>query len=97
MHHAEITVQHPVGLHARPAAVFVRLASSFPATIAISKTGAGAKRANAKSILAVLSLGVNQGDQIAIDTDGERAEEALNALLDLVRGNFGEIVSPSDH
>ncbi len=90
MHHAEITVQHPVGLHARPAAVFVRLASSFPATINISKTGGGTKRANAKSILGVLSLGVNQGDQIAIDTEGEQADEALKALLELVRANFGE-------
>ncbi len=90
MHHAEITVQHPVGLHARPAAVFVRLASSFPATINISKTGGGTKRANAKSILAVLSLGVNQGDQIAIDTEGEQADEALKALIELVCANFGE-------
>lgn len=91
MPHAEITVQNAVGLHARPAAAFVRLASSFPAVVKVQKLGDPAARpANAKSILAVLSLGVNQNDQIAIDTDGEKAEEALNALVDLVRANFGE-------
>ena len=90
MYHSEISIQHPVGLHARPAATFVRLASSFPASITIRKVGSTSRAANAKSILAVLSLGVNQGDQISIDTEGEKAEEALNALLELIRNNFGE-------
>jgi phosphocarrier protein HPr len=90
LHRAEISIQHPVGLHARPAAIFVRLASSFPANITISKAGGEAHPVNAKSILGVLSLGVNKGDQIVINSDGEREEEALNALLELVRSNFGE-------
>ncbi len=90
MSHAEITVEHPSGLHARPAAVFVRLATSFPASITVKKVGAPGKGANAKSILSVLSLGVNQGDLIALDIEGDRDEEALSALLDLVRSNFGE-------
>ena len=93
MPHVEISVEHPIGLHARPAAVFVRLASSFPAAITLSKVKSGAKPVNAKSILAVLSLGVNQGDTIALDADGVRAEEAIAALSDLVRSNFGESAS----
>ena len=68
----------------------MRLACSFPASITIRKAGATTKPASAKSILAVLSLGINQGDQVAIDTEGEKAEEALNALLELIRSNFGE-------
>lgn len=90
MHHADVIIRHPVGLHARPAATFVRLATSFPATITVVKAGTDSKPVNAKSILGVLSLGVNQNDRIIINADGEREEEAVNALLDLVRSNFGE-------
>ncbi len=90
MPQAEITIEHPAGLHARPAAVFVRMASGFPASIRIKKAGTPGNAVNAKSILSVLSLGVNQGDCIALDTEGEQAGEALTALLDLVRNNFGE-------
>ena len=90
MHQSEVVIQHPVGLHARPAAVFVRLATSFPASITIGKAGTDARTVNAKSILGVLSLGANQGDRIVITTTGEKEEEALNALLELVRSNFGE-------
>jgi phosphocarrier protein HPr len=86
----EITVHHEVGLHARPAAVFVRMASSFPATIQVRKLGEQGRTANAKSILSILGLGVNQGDQIEITTDGERSDEALKALVDLINNNFGE-------
>jgi phosphotransferase system HPr (HPr) family protein len=88
--HIEISVEHPIGLHARPAAVFVRLASSFPAAVTIQKISSVTKAVNAKSILAVLSLGVNQGDRIALDAEGDRADEALAALSELVRSNFGE-------
>jgi phosphotransferase system HPr (HPr) family protein len=90
LHKEEITIQHAVGLHARPAAVFVRLAASFPATIQIRKVGEQGRSANAKSILSVLGLGVNQGDRVEIEADGERAAEALQALVDLIRANFGE-------
>jgi phosphotransferase system HPr (HPr) family protein len=89
----EITVQHAVGLHARPAAIFVRLASSFPASISVRKLDQEGRFTNAKSILGILTLGVNQGDKIAIETDGECAEEALHALLELIQSNFGENIS----
>jgi phosphotransferase system HPr-like phosphotransfer protein len=56
----------------------------------MSKNGPSGTSANAKSILAVLGLGVNQGDKITIETEGERAEEALKALIDLIHNNFGE-------
>ncbi len=90
MHQAEVLIHHQVGLHARPAAVFVRLASSFPAAITVSKAGGDLHPVNAKSILGILSLGANQNERIIITADGEREEEAVNALIELVRSNFGE-------
>ncbi len=80
-------VQHEVGLHARPASVFVKKAASFASDITVSYDG---RSANAKSILSVLTLGVHQGSEITIDAEGEDADEALAALQQLVDENFGE-------
>lgn len=85
-----ITIKHPAGLHARPASKFVRLASSFPCEIKVTDLTKGTAGVNAKSILGVLSLGVDQGHQIQIDADGERSAEAIEALRELVESNFGE-------
>lgn len=86
----DITIQHPAGLHARPASKFVRLASSFPCEIRVADLTKGTQAVNAKSILGVLSLGVDQGHQIRIETDGERESDAVQALQSLVADNFGE-------
>jgi phosphotransferase system HPr (HPr) family protein len=87
---AEITVQHSAGLHARPASVFVRLAASFPCDVTVRNLTEGSQPVNAKSILSVLTLGVNQGHRIGIETQGASSEEALAALLNLIETNFGE-------
>ncbi len=87
---AIVTIHHPVGLHARPASVFVRTAANFPCTINVRNLSGDSKMVNAKSILAVLTLGANQGAQIEIQTSGEGEEEALKALVELVESNFGE-------
>lgn len=88
----EIVVEHEVGLHARPAAVFVKTATQFPCDIMVSKIRAGndSTAVNAKSILSVLSLGVEQGDVIKIKTTGKEAQEALTALKTLIESNFAE-------
>ncbi len=86
----EVIVQHEVGLHARPAAAFVKMAAGFPCDITVRNVTAGTPPVNAKSILSVLTLGVNQGHAIEIETSGEQAEEALAALEQLVKSNFGE-------
>ncbi len=86
----QIIVNHSAGLHARPAAQFVKLANTFPCTITVRKLNSDIPPANAKSPLSVLTLGVNQGDQIEILTEGEQAEEALAALRQLIESNFGE-------
>lgn len=90
MPNLSIKVDHSVGLHARPAAEFVKLASGFPCTIQIKNNSTDSKFVNAKSILGVLTLGVNQGHTILVNAEGEQAEEALEAIKQLVKNNFGE-------
>ncbi len=86
----ELTVSHPSGLHARPAAKFVRTAATFPCDINVSNLTTGSAAVNAKSILSVLTLGVNQGHRIQVGASGDSAEAALAALRQLVESNFGE-------
>ena len=82
-----LTIHHKVGLHARPAAMFVRTARQFHSDIKVTH---GEREANAKSILSVLTLGAEQGAVITIRTEGEDAGQSLEALAALVNGNFGE-------
>jgi phosphocarrier protein HPr len=81
-----LQVTNPVGLHARPAALFVQTAARFKDTdIRLIK---GDQVRDAKSILQVLTLGVGPGTSITIQADGAQAEEALAALTDLVERDF---------
>ena len=86
----KIKVNHPVGLHARPAAEFVKTAAKFQSEIQVQNLTSNGSPVNAKSILSVLTLGVNQGHEIQIDAEGEDAELALTSLTDLINENFGE-------
>lgn len=86
MPEVSVIVKNEVGLHARPAALFVQTANRFKqARIEIVKDGV---TRDAKSILGVLTLGVNQGSQISIRADGPEAELALQVLADLINRNF---------
>lgn len=85
-----LTVNHPVGLHARPAAQFVQTASKYESEITVANKTKESDPINAKSILSVLTLGVHQGYEIEITADGSDADEALKALEQLVADNFGE-------
>ena len=82
-----LTIRHKVGLHARPAALFVQAAKQFRSDI---KVVHGAKEANAKSILSVLALGAEQGAVIVVRAEGEDADQSLAALAALVESDFGE-------
>lgn len=77
---AELTVTVPagVGLHARPAAMFVQAAAKAPADVTVGRPGG--QHVNARSILAVLSLDVGGGEQIVLRADGDGADEALAAV-----------------
>jgi len=85
-----LTVNHSAGLHARPAALFVKMAASFPCNITVRNLTSGKQPANAKSVLSVLTQGVNQGHEIELEAQGEKAEEALKAIQELIESNFGE-------
>ena len=86
-----LVVNHPAGLHARPAAEFVKTAVTFPCEITVRNVTDDKPPVNAKSILSVLTLGVNQGYEIEVAAEGDQAEEALKAIADLINSNFGEV------
>lgn len=78
-----ITVGPEEGLHARPAARFVRTAQSFCSRIVVSKDG---READAKSPLKLMTLGAGKGDEITIRANGDDADDAVNALTALISG-----------
>jgi phosphocarrier protein HPr len=80
----ETTVGPEEGLHARPAAQFVRTAKRFASEIVVVK---GEREANAKSSLKIMTLGAKKGDKIVIRAEGGDAEEALDALTELISAN----------
>jgi phosphotransferase system HPr (HPr) family protein len=86
----ELPVMHKVGLHARPASLFVKQATKYPCAISVSNLSGTGKSVNAKSILSVLTLGVQQGHRVRIEAEGDQADAALRALQQLIAGNFGE-------
>ena len=82
-----LTIRHKVGLHARPAAMFVQTAKQFRSTV---KVAHGEREANGKSILSILTLGAEQGAVITLRAEGEDADQVLEALRTLTENNFGE-------
>ena len=96
MSRTELAVRNPSGLHARPAALFVETARQFSADIQIANlTRNPEQTASARSLLAVLALGISHGHMIRIDADGADAEQAISALRELVEGGLGEALAPS--
>ena len=87
MYTQEITVNNEVGLHARPATLFIQKANEFKSGIWVEKED---RRVNAKSLLGVLSLGIVKGTGITLIADGSDEKEAVEALIQLVKDNFGE-------
>ena len=83
----DITVENQVGLHARPATFFIQKANEFKSSIWVEKEE---RRANAKSLLGVLSLGITGGTDIKILADGQDEQEAVDALTKLVVSGFAE-------
>jgi phosphocarrier protein len=87
MPRAEAAIVNKLGLHARASAKLTQLAGSFPCEVWMERNG---RRINAKSIMGVMMLAAGKGSTVTVDTDGERADEALAALLELIAGRFGE-------
>lgn len=85
---AKFTIGHEAGLQARPAALFVQVASRFASRIWVVK---GLKKVNAKSIMGVMSLDIRQGDEVTIIVEGEDESKAMTTIQRLIDSNFSEV------
>jgi phosphocarrier protein len=81
-----VTLGSKSGLHARPAALFVQQARSYQSQVTLLK---GQRTADGKSILSVMTLGAQQGDQLTLQISGSDAEIALHTLARLLEGDQG--------
>jgi phosphocarrier protein HPr len=79
-----LKIKNKLGIHARPASVFVRLASTFDSDISIEKDG---EHVNGKSLIGLLMLAAGHNSTIKISADGRDSEEAIDALEKLVNSN----------
>ena len=82
-----ITITNKHGLHARPAAQFVKIAGKFKSDIKVLKDGL---EVNGKSIMGIMMLAAEPGSEIILYTDGEDEKEAMKALKELIKQNFYE-------
>lgn len=87
----ETTVINPSGLHARPAATFVKAASRFDADVQIAEVGGEMPPVSARSLLALMALGIRQGTKVRVTASGPEAQDALNELRALIDEGFGEV------
>src|SRR5262245_4282685 len=83
----ELTVVNRLGLHARPAAMFVRIASRHRAAIWVSKEG---EERNGKSIMGLMMLAAGQGSKLRIRCDGPDSDKAMEELEALIKAGFNE-------
>lgn len=74
-----VVIASKVGLHARPASLFVQAATAAPAAVSIAKPGS--EPVSARSILSVLALDARGGDEVLLTAEGDGADEALDALV----------------
>ncbi|MES2941126.1 MAG: HPr family phosphocarrier protein [Pseudomonadota bacterium] len=81
------TISNRLGLHARASAKLTKLAGSYPCEVWIAR---GERRVNAKSIMGVMMLAAGIGSDVTLETDGEREQECMDALLALIADKFGE-------
>src|SRR5262249_49372568 len=82
-----VEIVNPLGLHARPSAEFVKLASKFQSHVSLTKDGLDV---NGKSIMGVMTLAAEYGSQLTIRAEGDDAEAAATALAELVAKGFSE-------
>lgn len=82
-----VRIVNPLGLHARPAAEFVKLASKFASEVRLKRDDV---TVNGKSIMGVMTLAAELGSTLVIQAEGQDAEEAVRALTALVEGGFKE-------
>ena len=83
----EVTIVNRLGMHARPAAMFVRVASRFRCEVWVEKEG---EQINGKSIMGLMMLAAGQGSKLRIRCEGPDADKALEELEALIAGRFSE-------
>jgi phosphocarrier protein len=83
----EMTIVNELGLHARPAAMFVKLANEFISDITVEKDS---ETVNGKSIMGIMMLAAGKGSKIKVTAEGPDAQEAINAIDNLILSKFGE-------
>jgi phosphocarrier protein HPr len=83
----ELTVQNKLGIHARPAAMFVKTASRFTAEIMVEKDG---ETVNGKSIMGLMMLAAGPGSKLTVHANGTDAPAAVSELEELLKRKFDE-------
>ena len=84
----ELIVQNKMGIHARPAAMVVRITNKFKADVMVEKDD---EQVNGKSIMGLMMLAAGKGEKIKLTCDGADAEAAMADLEDLVNTGFGDV------
>ena len=85
MKEMKYTIQDALGIHARPAGMLVKVAGGFKSAITLDN---GVKKADAKRIMAVMSMGVKQGHEVTITVDGEDEDAAFAAVETFFKENL---------
>lgn len=83
----KIIIKNKLGLHARPAALFVQIANKYDSDISVRK---GKEAVNGKSIMGILTLAAEKGSTIYLKVDGQDAQEAIEELEKLLAGELNE-------
>jgi phosphocarrier protein HPr len=87
MQQLEVEIANKLGLHARASAKLTQLAGKYQSEVWLSRNG---RRVNAKSIMGVMMLAAARGTTLIIETSGPDEEEAMAALLEMIKDKFGE-------
>ncbi len=87
---AAVIITNPIGLHARPAVLLVRLLQDYKCDIKVYKNGDDTKLYNPKSILSVMSIGAMQGDVLTFVAEGAEEKEVIKAIEEFVKNGCGE-------
>ena len=83
----ELVVQNKMGIHARPAAMIVRITNKFKADVFVEKDE---EQVNGKSIMGLMMLAAGKGTQVHLHTEGEQDDDAMAALVELINNYFDE-------
>lgn len=83
----KVKVKNRTGLHARPAAKMAEIAEGFEAEVKLLHAG---EEANVKSVMGLMSLAISSNTTVTLQAEGKEAEEALDALEEIIEAGFGE-------